>query len=617
MTVVEGLLAALICAAGDLALHRLPPLGDALQGFLITFGLALCLISSLAAARRGIPGRSARIARWMNPACAVLAILGISALGILAARSAIPSGIGPIIGIILVSVLIAGLAGRPVSGRARSSAGSRRVAFGIMILAAGVLVIVVRAAVRSDQERPADGGSDRKSRIVPRVLLLSVDTLRIDALGCFGNQDRNTPNIDRLSRESVVFTGARSPAPWTLPALVSVMTGLTPLAHGTVTPRNRIPPDCRTLASRMAAAGYRTAATGFNPFLAPKYGLNRGFQEYMIRGATDGPGPDRPLGLRLRDALLPVVGMDVHVRNSTPFVTRTAMNWLESSSTSDFLLWVHYFDPHKPYAPPREFLPEGAEPPDRRLEESDWKQHPGSARGESPDEDERRIVRMLYDSEVRYVDHEIGRLFEEMKRLNIYDDTLIVFFSDHGEEFWEHGGFEHGHTLYEELLRVPLMVRLPRGALRGRVHARVDTSSVYRTVLELCGVTEPGTESEDTAPPLFTREPENVPSPADSVMAAAGVLYTEPSVALYFGRRKLIQTLAGEDARVFDLDTDPGERSPASDSAAIGEAHNLLAELRARAATVRASLSVTVRQDVTLSPEDIRNLEALGYLGAR
>ncbi|MCH7872423.1 MAG: sulfatase-like hydrolase/transferase, partial [Planctomycetes bacterium] len=284
---------------------------------------------------------------------------------------------------------------------------------------------------------------------IKRVILLTVDTLRADALRVYSDGAPPTPNLSALAADSVVFDEAVSPAPWTLPAFSSIMTGLSPTVHQAIRSTSRLP-DVPTLAERMRASGYRTAAIGKNPYLLPLFGLSRGFERYEMYPAPGG----RSLGRALLGWAFPErFALDV----TTDGITRKAVRWLTENRERRFFLWLHYFDPHVPYEPPSAYLPKST-PPERigtsfedtaRLREGYF----------VPTREEIEWLRGLYHAEVRYVDDNIGVLMAALKRLGIYEETLIVFTSDHGEEFAEHGGYDHGHTLYDELVRVPLFVK--------------------------------------------------------------------------------------------------------------------------------------------------------------
>ncbi|MGD8331697.1 MAG: sulfatase-like hydrolase/transferase, partial [Acidobacteriota bacterium] len=319
-----------------------------------------------------------------------------------------------------------------------------------------VALIFAGAALAVRPPAPLNASATGSVDVGP-VILLTVDTLRADRVGSHATDSGEslTPNLDRLGDQSAIFTNARSTAPWTLPSFASIFSGLDPAVHGTVQSSNVFPDALTTLAERLHAAGYRTAAIGDNPFLAPRANLAKGFESY-----TWFPRPQRGsmLGERLLERWGPRAPWNL-VYVSTDDLTRFASNFLVEQPNGAFFLWLHYFDPHLPYAPPSPPpAKEGAE--FDRVDGNDLR----SIRTGHwvPTQEERRRIEVLYDAEVREVDDAIGQVLELLQRKGWYEDSLIVFASDHGEEFFEHGGFEHGHSVYDELLRVPLMIKLPR-----------------------------------------------------------------------------------------------------------------------------------------------------------
>ncbi len=306
----------------------------------------------------------------------------------------------------------------------------------------------------------------------PNVLLVVIDTLRADRLGCQGGARDLTPNLDRLAAEGVRFANAWSQAPWTLPSTASLLTSLYPEQHGAggSLPRFRgLDPTVRTLAEDLRDAGYRTGSIVNVAFLDEPFGLTRGFEDVDAKHFES----------------------NRVVRRATE-TTDAALAWLEKGDGRPFFLLAHYFDPHAVYDPPqpyrRRFAAEGDREEDgfvfgTRVEMI------AIRRGELvPDPATLERAERLYDGEVAYTDHEVGRLLAGLEALGLAEDTLVVVTSDHGEEFGDHGGFEHGHTMYTELLHVPLLLRLPGVLPRRVVDAAVRLVDVAPTVLELCGL---------------------------------------------------------------------------------------------------------------------------------
>ena len=251
------------------------------------------------------------------------------------------------------------------------------------------------------------------------LLLVTLDTVRADHVGAYGDRSAETPNLDRLASEGIRFAQASAPVPLTLPSHASILSGLLPPQHGL---RNngtgRFPEGAPTLAAALHAAGYRTGAFVGAFVLDHRYGLARGFDRY---------DDDIP-----RDA---VAGLDA--RRPGRAVVDRALGWLEEDATTPFFLWVHLYDAHAPYAPPQPFATRFAERP--------------------------------YDGGIAELDVQVGRLLAELDARGSSARTVVAVVGDHGEALGEHGELTHGLLVYEPSLRVPLIARAP-GVLRsGRV----------------------------------------------------------------------------------------------------------------------------------------------------
>lgn len=479
----------------------------------------------------------------------------------------------------------------------------------------GVALLVGGPLLLPEQPRLPDPARSASSSTTP-VVLITIDTLRADVL------DRSpsvTPNLDALRQDSLYFTRARSPSPWTKPAVASLLTGVHPLVHGATGLDGRLPDQLETLAEALRTSGYLTWALGSNPNLVASNGFEQGFERFEFY-------PRPHLGYSMGAAILRLLGHREDL--STRQITRTALQWLETSASAPhpLFLWVHYLDPHAPYEPPEEFLEPRQQVESIGLSLSQ-REAVEARRGDRFSEREKDWIRGLYEAETRMVDAAVGELMDALRDLEIYDESLLVVTSDHGEEFWDHGGFLHGHTLYEELLRVPLLVKLPRRHDRsGTLSAPVSIQSVPATVLQVVGdggIDSPITESIPitgsspiTGSPLPLSPGDDVPQPENRFQVAYGTASYEEQIALMWGRYKLIRRLDSGTAELYDLVEDPAERLSLAGARPdlLEEGGTLLSAFLERARELRHRLGIPETTSSAVSPAIRQRLRELGYL---
>lgn len=418
----------------------------------------------------------------------------------------------------------------------------------------------------------------------PNVLLILSDTTRADRIGCYGNERGLTPAIDGLAADGVRFDAAYSHAPWTLPSTASLLTSLHPTEHGAggkVPEFTGLDAGVETVVEVFRDAGWRTGAVVNVDFLASSFGLAQGFEWVDEQWFPS----------------------NSKVRRATP-TTDAAIEWLSAREGEPFFLLVHYFDPHAVYDPPVDYRRRFASPEDRETEEFVFgtRRDMMALRQGQLELDAGTIARAasLYDGEVAYTDAEIGRLLEHLGRSGRDEETIVVFTADHGEEFLDHGGFEHGHSMFDELLRVPLIARWPDGP-RGRVVEEIVRHiDVAPTLCRLAGLPVP--DSFAGASLLEVR--------GDRPVLAHGNFWGEPRTALVSGGYKLIVD-AQQRGALFDLSADPRERKnlvleePDVVQRMQGELRDMETRLRAAAAGER----------VELTPEVEEMMRSIGYLG--
>lgn len=398
------------------------------------------------------------------------------------------------------------------------------------------------------------------------LLLVCVDTLRADQLGAYGQEPSFTPRLDQLARESVVFERAHSAASWTLPSLGSIFTSQWSSTTGLWTFESKLPESFTTLAELFAARGFDTHGVASHVFFDGQYGLQQGFASF-----------DDELCHRKGEAGWREV--------TSPEVAARAARWLEGRAGNEepFLCFVHFFDPHLPYLDH-----EASDPSDGRR--SEWER---------------------YRSEIAFTDGHVGTLLDALARGGHAEDTVVVFFSDHGESFLEHPPVNrHSYGLFEEELRVPLFVKVPGLAPR-RVSEFVRSVDLFPTLLELFALDDRAGEvrvGTSLVPAL--RGAAHVEQPNLAEIRLKDGFHAN---ALVSGREKLIEDVSNGRFHLFDLGADPRERENLAERAPERRAA-LEAELR-RLVEEAVTLGARYPKDARLqhSPEDLEHLGALGY----
>ena len=313
----------------------------------------------------------------------------------------------------------------------------------------------------------------------PNVIFIMVDTLRADHVGCYGYDVPVTPNIDRFAKESTRFAEPIAQASWTVWSVNSLITSRFPdqlVSNGMgnqLGPASDLHPYYPTLAKVLKDRGYATHAVISNPLLRRSAGNRMGYDSYDDSPATADPECDE----------------------TSPRVNQAAMKLLDRLQGKRFFLSLVYMDPHSPYR----HNPGFSYPPSRR---EPARQALLSAHNTPAKMAERRQRLQAYDSEIGYTDHHVGLLLDELKQRKLYDDSLIVLFSDHGEEFLEHGDFEHMKTVYDEVIRVPLIVKLPRQRQGTVVRGRFPLIDLYPSLLAHLRIDARGLGLQGDAVPL-------------------------------------------------------------------------------------------------------------------
>ncbi len=442
----------------------------------------------------------------------------------------------------------------------------------------------------------------------PNLILVIVDALRADRLGCYGYERSRTPFLDSLAERGTVFRRAYAAAPWTNPSIASLRTSRYPSQHGVRGLAEPLPDTERTLTERLHEYGYATGGFSANALLARELGYAQGYDAYQAVRALPAPGIPSHLWLSARAREINLL----------------ALGWLDTLPVArpPVFLYLQYMETHIPYAPPERLLREafgGRERPD--LVQLNDRYVRGNA--EPLDEGLQKDARDVYDASAAAVDEGLRELFGGLEARGLLRDAIVVITADHGEELMDHGHVSHGVALYEESIRVPLIVLLPGGTERVDVDEPVSLIDVAPTLLDLAAIPAPATfEGRSLVPLLADRnwsgrafgllDRRGGSRPSFSELQAKPELRVTPHErAVVLGSHKLIAGVGGE-RELYDLRADPLERQPD----ALGPEHRAALE-RALQGFEQRVRGGPPRRPVELEPETKEQLRALGYVQER
>jgi choline-sulfatase len=391
------------------------------------------------------------------------------------------------------------------------------------------------------------------------VVLVVIDTLRADRLGIYGSQEEITPGIDAVARESAVFAEAIAPAPWTLPSVASLLTSTHVCEHAAIVDGDKVATRLETLAERLRRAGYQTASFYANPYAGAMSGLDRGYDSATLSHGTNGQ----------------IVGA-----------------WLDARDEAPFFVYVHNAEPHDPYGDARKSDPirqRVSEAQQREINQTlralrlltradhDAKRAVGNT--DNTEEQQRHMswlesqvgdIHELYASDVGVADRRIASVVQALRERRLWEDTLFILVSDHGEEFGEHEGWHHDQSLYQELIHVPLLIHFPRGQFAGlRLEGPVSLLDVVPTIFDYLGRPElaAGSRGESLLPRLRGEREDDPERLWISAVRHNRKKYYRPdkesrgdlNISLRQGSWKAIWNAEVDSLELYDLSRDPGE----------------------------------------------------------
>jgi arylsulfatase A-like enzyme len=422
-------------------------------------------------------------------------------------------------------------------------------------------------------------GSVRRARR-PNVILVSLDTLRADHVGAYGCDLPTTPVLDRLAGEGIVFERALTTYPSTTAGHMSMLTGVYPVGHEVISPLTALHPAIPTLAELLAAQGYETAAVTENGMLSIVSGFGRGFMRYReFKGATS-----------------------VVTAGHAAEVVDEGLRWIAEHREAPFFVFLHTYQVHGPYTPPPGF--------DLwKTYRKDGEERPITA--ETPGEIRDRYA---YAGEVRYTDSQVGRLLDGLVSLGEAERTLVIITSDHGESFrYREGLLGHGWNVFDDTLRVPLIMRAPGLVPAGRrVAPPVSLVDITPTVLDLVEVPVPPTVEGRSLVPLFRDG--GAPGFADRPVFAEVRIQTKRLVAIQQGPRKWIMDANAGGGRVYQPADDPAEERDLATPELLAEGTALLRRYESHREAMVERLGLAAPAAAVPDPRTADKLKALGYV---
>jgi arylsulfatase A-like enzyme/tetratricopeptide (TPR) repeat protein len=397
------------------------------------------------------------------------------------------------------------------------------------------------------------------------VILITIDTLRSDRVSCYGYAKAKTPNVATLAQDGVQFDNAYVQTPITLPSHASILTGTYPMFHKLQDVVGRLRDGVPTLATILKQSGYSTGAFVGSTVLSSRWMLNRGFDVY-----DDYFNIQEGLGQ---------VDFD-RIERKADEVLEPALAWLSANARGPYFLWVHLYDPHDPYTPPPPF-------------DAEFRERP-------------------YDGEIAYVDSVLGRLLGSLRNQGLYEKSLIVLTSDHGESLGEHQEVHHGYFIYEPSLRVPLIFKFPGERFRGtRLPNIVRSVDIAPTILQYLGLALPATNQGESLLAMMSGKRSGVDLPVYAETYYPKIHFNWSPLFGYFASgHKYIDV---PEAELYVLEKDPKEASNmlSSNQALAGRLKTELLALQKRYSFAQIQSDSPSSQ---VDPETLARLKALGYV---
>lgn len=444
----------------------------------------------------------------------------------------------------------------------------------------------------------------------PNVIIITMDACRRDRLSCYNPENVRTTNYDAFARKSYLFKNSYANNPWTIPSMMTMNTGQYPSVHRADF-FTAVPQEMRTLAQTLKAHGYRAEAYAGNPILYGEYGFKRGYDVYLEYGDFEKLTFFKKALIyrffkRVRDIVQARLGGTLDI---TQWCKYHLIRCIERNhGKRPFFVWVHFLDPHTPLTPPEKYI-DGDEEYVKKARIFGLTK---TNEGQKFKREYLDLYTELYGAEVRYLDDTMGEIFETFDRLGVWDDSVVIISSDHGEEFFEHGRYGHGMSHYYAVTAVPLLVYLPNEKGGETIDVSASIIDIPITVLDYVGGEPlPGSSGKSLLPYIAG---ENPPAP---YLLCEGTRFDNSVISVYDGRYHLIRSGEKEyKYELYDTEADTFELNNLGDDPAYkGIKEELAAYLEERYRENKAAAErFGATREVTLSEERKEKLRGLGYL---
>lgn len=454
----------------------------------------------------------------------------------------------------------------------------------------------------------------------PNIILVVVDALRADHLSCYGYHKLTSPNIDKFTEDCVLFQSAFSASPSTVGSIPSILTGVYPSFHGTGVDGNvlALSQTIPTLPEVLNENGYTTVGLNTNPYMVSKHGYSRGYTSYFDL---------LPIPINKKKKLFNK--LKLFQFTNPPYINshrviKQAAKWLRKNRKSKpFFMWVHFMDTHAPYFPRQPYFSQFSNNISKENISLFKKQFNQIYTKLFKDSnlitlEERQLLINCYDSEIRYLDQTFRNLLTLLKRYHLFDNTLIILTSDHGEEFWEHGRWGHYTRMYDVNIHVPLLIKYLPLTSKGKVVSKqVQNIDIFPTVLSILNIKPRDYLSGTSLLPLINEgnsAPESVVvSEGGGIQGISVKAYIDRLYSLRTPKWKYIKNVTQTQKQLYHLEKDPKELNNLADDPSLQETIKKL-DYQLKDLLNSSTEFKKIKKSAEIDRQIIESLKILGYM---